>query len=439
MITGARQIGKTFSITRFLEKNFESVITINFADRNDLIEPFARLKSADDLLVKISLVDGMNLHEGKTVIFLDEIQLVYRRREEMKERESVLQYQDILTAMKKMCMEGKYRFVLSGSLLGVTLNNLVLDPLGYLDKVEMFPLDFEEYLWAKGVGQAAISYVKECFQTKTEVDNGIHKLLLDSFREYVLIGGLPAVVDEFMQSKNVQRVALIQKQVAADYVTDILNYVADGRRRLNVKDIYEAIPSELNAKNKRFISSHVLEREHLRKQQVGDDFLWLTTASIAIPVYNVTEPVSPLKASEERKTMKLFMNDIGLLSASLLPTGIREKLLCGEKEINFGAPYENAAAQELFAHGFEGKLYYYNSKKHGEVDFLLEYKGDVLPLEIKSGKTNEMNVYNHTALNNLLKIYGHKRAFVFGEGNVKKENDKVIQLPIYMIDFLRDE
>lgn len=439
LITGARQIGKTFSISHFAERNFKHVISINFGERNDLIDPFARLKNSDDLLVKISMTNGDDMVEGETLIFLDEIQLVYQRREEIAKTESIILYQDIISAMKKMCMDRKYRFILSGSLLGVTLNNVVLGPLGYLDVIEMYPLDFEEYLWARGVGDESISYLKRCFEEKEEVDPSVNRYFLDAFREYVLIGGMPAAVNMFSQSKNVKRVNDIQKQISSYYVADILKYVKEEQRKLRIKEIYNAIPSELNSKNKRFMSSHVLEREYLRSHDVRDDFVWLTNAAVSLPVYNVKEPVPPLISAEDRKTMKLFLNDVGLLTAALMQTGTREKLLAGECEINFGAPYEGAAAQELAAHGFREKLFYYNSKKHGEVDFLIEVNGGVIPVEIKSGKSREMRSYNHAALNNLLKLYDYNEAFLFGEGNVKKENEKVTEFPIYMIGFIRSE
>lgn len=222
-------------------------------------------------------------------------------------------------------------------------------------------------------------------------------------------------------------------------MADILKYVKDEQRRLRIKEIYNAIPSEVNSKNKRFMSSRVLERDYLRSHDVRDDFVWLTNAAVALPVFNVKEPVSPLTSAEDRKTMKLFLNDAGLLTAALMQTGTREKLLAGEEEINFGAPYENVAAQELAAHGFREKLFYYNSKKHGEVDFLVEVNGNALPIEIKSGKSSEMRHYDRTALNNLLKLYDYEEAFLFGEGNVKKENEKVTEFPIYMIDFVRGD
>lgn len=439
LITGARQIGKTYSIDNFINKNFQHAIRINFANRLDLIESFAKIKVPEDILVRLSLVDGDNLVENETIIFLDEIQLLYKYRDELLKTTSSFEYLDIITAMKALVTQNKYRFILSGSMLGVTLNNLVLNPLGYMDVVKMYPLDFEEYLWSKGVGQKAIDYIKDCFNNLSQVDNSINKQFLDYFKEYVLIGGLPEAVESFKENKNLKTVSIIQSQITNNYLNDITTYINDPKTILKISDVYKAIPSELNSKNKRFISSHVLDPYYLRNNNIEDNFLWLTNANVALPVYNVTEAVSPLLLSCQRKTLKLFMNDIGLLNYHLLDTNIREKILNNQTDVNFGAPFENVCAQELYAHGFSEKLFYYNSKKHGEVDFLIEYNGEVLPIEIKSGKPNEMNVYNHTALNNIIKLYNIQKAFVFGETNIEHENNSIIQLPIYMIMFIQKD
>ena len=437
LVTGARQIGKTYSITHFIEENFKHYLIVNFAETPNLIEQFAKIRSADDLLIRILLIGGESMVEGETVIFLDEIQLVYQYREKLIKGTSKFAYQDILTAMKSLSIEGKYRFILSGSMLGVSINNVILYPLGYMDAVEMHPLDFEEYCWAKGIGNSMFSLIRKCFDEESAVDEFVNETFLSLFKEYVLIGGMPEAVTCYIESKNLASVEKIQKQIISKYLSDISSYIESSKEKLIIKSIYQAMPSELNSKNKRFMSSHVLEKGYLNYNDVTDDFLWLTNAGIAIPVYNVSEPLSPLVLASQRKTLKLFLNDIGLLISASLETGVREKLLNDEKSINFGAPYENAVAQELVAHGFGDSLFYFNSKKHGEIDFLVEWKGEVLPLEIKSGKVTPMLTYNHTALNNVMKAYGIKKAFVFGQGNVKKESDSIISLPIYMISFLQ--
>ena len=438
LIKGARQVGKTYSIEKFINNHFKHIIKIDFSKRTDLIDAFVQIKNSEQVLIRLSAIDGKNMIAKETIIFFDEIQLLYQRREELAKRNKLdPDSHDLLTAMKSLVIDGSYRYILSGSLLGVTLNNVVLNPTGYLDIKQMYPLDFEEYLWSKNVGDNVIEYLKSCFIEKKVVDSAIHNIILNNFHEYVLIGGMPKAIIDFINTKNIFVVEQTQTQIIEQYTLDILKYINEEVTKLRIREIYKAIPSELNSKNKRFIASHIISRSELNKLNIIDEYLWLTNAGIAIPVFNVSDATLPLQLSIDRKTMKLFMNDIGLLDTLLLSTGIREKLLDRDLVINYGAPFENVCAQELLAHGFDERLYYYNSKKHGEVDFIIEYNNEVLPIEIKSGKSNDMNIYNHTALNNLLKIYDIKEAYVFSETNFVKENDKIYQFPIYMISFLR--
>lgn len=438
LIKGARQIGKTCSIEHFIKENFENVVEINFAAQSDLVPTFADLKNSNDLIVKISLAAGKEMIPGKTVIFLDEIQLVYRERAMLKKLGKIgLESQDILTAMKQNVINGEYRFILSGSLLGIFINDVLLQPLGYLDEIEMFPLDFEEFLWAKNVGDAAIKYLKDCFQKREPVDEQMNKLFLNYFNEYAIVGGMPEAVVDYVERKNLYLVQQSQERITRRYLLDITDYTESTDSKLKIKEVYIAMPSELNSKNKRFISSKVLDKSYIRRSDIVDNYLWLTNAGVAIPVYNVTEPAIPLILASERKTLKLFLNDAGLLCNQLFDTGIREKLLNGEKIINFGAPYENVCAQLLWSHGFKEKLFYYNSKKHGELDFVIEKAGSVVPLEIKSGKPNQMNTYNHSALTNVMDLYPIDEAYLFGECNIAKEKDNTYQFPVYMIDFLK--
>lgn len=439
LIKGARQVGKTYSINKFIDSNFKHKIVIDFAQRMDLVDAFAQIKNYEQLLIRLSAIDGPNLVPKETVIFFDEIQVLYKRREELAKKNMLDETsQDLITAIKPLVIEGSYRYILSGSLLGVTLNNVVLNPTGYLDIKQMYPLDFEEYLLAKRVGENVIDYLRKCFLEKKSVDEEIHKIILNHFKEYVLIGGMPQAVSDFINTKNLYTVEQTQTQIIDQYTIDITKYIDEEVKKLRVREIYKAIPSELNSKNKRFMSSHILTKSELNRLNLIDEYLWLTNAGIAIPVFNVSTIESPLAISVERKTLKLFINDIGLLDTMLLATGIRERILNNDKVINYGAPYENVCAQELLAHGFNEKLYYYNSKKHGEIDFVIEYNNEVLPIEIKSGKADEANVYNHSALNNALRIYDIKEAYVFGETNYFKENDRIHQFPIYMISFINN-
>ena len=438
LVTGARQIGKSYSISNFIKDKFDNVIEIDFSRRTDLIDTFALLDNSDDLLLRLSLIEGNKMVPNKTVIFLDEIQLIYIRRDELK-KDGVLSStsQDIITAMKAIAQKGEYRFILSGSLLGVTIKDINLNPTGYLDEIKMYPLDFEEYLWAKGVGDLALKHVEECFISKKPVDEEVNKMLLKLFKEYVIVGGMPEAVQTFIDTKNFYHVQVAQEQIINRYKADITTYVSDDALKLRIRDVFNAIPGQLSSKNMRYISSQVLDKQYLKHKRIEDEFLWLSAAGVAIPTYHVNEPIIPLTLSADRKVLKLFSNDVGLLMSQIVDTGVREKLLNNEKEINYGSPYENVAAQLLIAHGFDEELFYYNSKKHGEVDFLLTYHDDVLPIEIKSGKSKESQTYDHAALNNIIKNYSYPIAYVFGETNILKENDIIYQLPIYMIDLIR--
>lgn len=436
-LLGARQTGKTFAI-RSLGAKFENFIDINFVDNPELVDGFARIKNPRDLIIRISSIpgNGAKMKAGKTLIFLDEIQAVYLRRKELKLTSPSFVSLDLVTAMKRLSEERKYRFALSGSLLGVLLNDIDSYPAGYLEERHMYPLDFEEYLWALGIGDDSISYLKACFANKELVDESLNRHFLDLFREYVLVGGMPRPVSRFLEKENLYLVDVDQRDIVTAYKKDVTTYVNDEGKKLRIRDMYDAMPSELNQKNKRFVFSHVFDVNYLKANDPIDLYLWLKAAGIAIPTYNVTEPKIPLSISSERKTLKLFLNDVGLLCHSLFSTGIKDKLLNGEEVINFGAPYENVAAQELYAHGFDEGLYYYNSKKNGEVDFLIQNEEGVLPIEIKSGKLKESTYYNHSALNKLVSLYGIKNAYVFGQGNVKREDEVITEFPIYMIDFV---
>ena len=440
IVYGARQIGKSYSIRKFIrnKENFDKYIEINFAERTNLIDTFATIEDSNQLLVRLSAIEGQKMVPYKTIIFFDEIQLIYTRRKELKENGTLSpKTQDILTAMKALVEDGRYRFILSGSLLGILINDVVLNPTGYVDEYKMYPLDFEEFLWAKNVGQESIEYVKNCFINKEVVDEEINSLFHAYFKEYVLLGGMPEAVKIFKETLNLHLVDVAQQNIIKYYNKDITTYISDEGKRLRVREIFKAIPSELNSRNKRYMSTHVVDINYLKRNSLDDEFLWLTNAGVAIPTYNVTEAILPLHLASERKTMKLFMSDIGLLDSQLLSTGIRQKIIDNEKVINYGAPYENVVAQELVAHGFDEELFYYNSKKHGEVDFIVEYNNDVLPIEIKSGKADDSKLYNHSALNNLIDIYKMNESYVFGDGNFIKENENIYQFPIYMIDFLR--
>ncbi len=413
LVTGARQTGKSYSIRQFGTTHFENFVEINFIDTPDAISVFANANGHQDILFRLSAFVSQPLVKGKTLIFLDEVQ----------------EYPEVVTAIKFLVSEGSYRYILSGSLLGVELKDLRSEPVGYMDIVEMYPLDIVEFYTALGVSENVIDNVKLAWEQKTAVDDFVHQKLMQVFRLYLIVGGMPSAVQKYIDTNNLQDVVAEQKSIINLYKRDIAKYDKDNK--LYIQEIFDLIPSELNNKNKRFILKNLNEK--IKFSRYENSFIWLKEAGVALPVYNVEEPVVPLKLSRLRNLFKLFMNDIGLLACQYAG-GIQLKLLNNEVNINYGSIYENAVAQELHAHGFE--LYYFNSKKQGELDFVIEKDGNVVPIEVKSGKDYQ----RHNALSNVMsnKDYNMEHAYIFCNDNIKQSGN-MTYAPIYMVAFLQKE
>lgn len=413
LITGARQVGKTFIIRKCAKKHFEYVIEINFIERPDAIKLFENAKSSEDILLRISAFTDVQLVPGKTLIFFDEVQ-------ECKE---------IVTAIKFLVEDGKYRYILSGSFLGVELKDIRSVPVGYMTIMEMYPLNFFEFCRANKVSQRIFDMLEMCWNEKKAIDQIVHEKLLDLFHLYLIVGGMPAVVEGYLRTKNLQEVFRLQKGILQLYKKDIAKY--DPQNKLYLEEIFNLIPSELNSKNKRFILKNL--NENFRFSRYEHSFIWLKEAGVALPVYCVQEPEVPLLLSKATNLFKLFLSDVGLLAA-MYADGLQIKILNKEKDINFGSIYENAVAQELKTQGFE--LYYFNSKKQGELDFVIEYKGNVLPIEVKSGKSYT----RHNALDNVMSTprYHIEQAIVFCNENIHEKN-KIVYMPVYMAGMLKKE
>ena len=409
LVTGARQIGKTFSIRQFGSR-FKSFIEINFVENPDAIGLFKGAKNCDDILLRLSTITTVPLIKGETLIFFDEVQ----------------KCPDIVSAIKFLVDEGSYRYILSGSLLGVELKDLRSEPVGYMGIKEMFPLDLEEFISCIGINEKIIAKLRQAWNERIPVDDIIHNKLMELFRLYLIVGGMPASVDEYIRTNNLQNVLFVQRDIINLYKRDIAQY--DYNNKLYIEEIFDLIPPELNTKNKRFILKNL--NEGAKFERFKNSFLWLKNAGVALPVYNVEEPKVPLLLARSRSLFKLFQNDIGLLAAQY-SEGISMRIIKGDKDINFGSIYENAIAQELVAHSIVP--YYYNNKKRGELDFVIEINGKVLPIEVKSGKNYE----THRALANIMDCpsYDLPEAIVFNNENLKVSG-KIIYAPIYMIMFI---
>lgn len=413
LLTGARQTGKTFSVREF-GKKWKSFVEINFIEHPEAVGAFSGVTSASEILLRLSALVSEPLIPGETLIFFDEVQ----------------ECKDIVTAIKFLVDDGTYRYILSGSLPGVELKDIKSEPVGYMGIKEMFPLDFEEFCLNLGVNPTVLEALKESWLKEKEVDGIVHAKMLELFRLYLVVGGMPAAVVKYKDTNNLQTVMTEQQDIIALYRRDISKYAE--RDKLTIKEIYDLIPSELDARNKRFILKSL--NQHAKFERYKDSFLWVKDAGVAIPVYNVSELRAPLKLSETRNLFKLFLNDVGLLAAQYAD-GIQLRIIRGDKDINFGSIYENAVAQELVCHGFAA--YYYNNKQRGEIDFVIQEGNRVVPLEVKSGKDYD----SHRALNNIMANPGPdiRGAIVFSNANLSRRGE-ILYAPIYMIMFLqRDE
>ena len=414
LVYGVRQAGKTFIIRECLKRNGCEYIEFNLINQPELVEILRDSTGIDDLIIKLSLYSEKKIIPGKTIFFFDEIQ----------------RYKEIVTKIKFLVEDKRFRYILSGSLLGVEIVNLKSAPVGYLQTLNMYPMDFEEFLQIFSVDETIINNLRNCFLTKTKVDEIIHNKIMEMFNIYLIIGGMPAAVERYRNTENIDDVMEEHRAIIEQYKLDFTQYEEDNRK-LIITHIYELIPAELNEKNKRFMIADI--NKNLRYDRISDSFVWLWKSGVALGVFNTTEPTIPLMLNEKSALFKLFISDVGLLT-TIYGKSCKLKIVNKESDINKGAVFENVVAQELHAHGYP--LYYYNSKKFGEIDFIVEQNGKSLPIEVKSGKA-----YNkHSALNNLLDVkeYGIEGAFIFTNDNVKIEG-KLNYLPIYMVMFLRDE
>ena len=413
MVTGARQVGKTYSIRKVLKDCGLDFIEVNFIENHEARRLFEQSSNTHELLRGLSLLANKPLTKGKTVVFLDEVQVC----------------KEIVSSIKFLVDEGSYRYILSGSLLGVELRDIRSVPVGYMDIETMYPVDFEEFMLSNNFSTDAIAHLRNCFESVKTVDAFVHSQTMKLFHLYLIVGGMPAVVDIYLKTNNIQQVVEVQKSIINLYKKDIAQY--DPNEKLYLNEILSLIPSEINSKNKRFILKNLNENQKFSRYE--NRFLWLRDAGVALPTYCANEPALPLMLSKSRNLFKLFLNDIGLLCA-MYANKLQIKILQGEANIYHGAIYENFVAQELDAHQFD--LYYYNSKKNGEIDFMIDYNGSVLPIEVKSGKDYTRHVsMSHLLLN---EQYGIERGFVLQNDNVVTKG-KAVYLPIYMATFIEQQ
>ena len=416
IIDGARQIGKSYIIRHEGRANFPNFIEVNMIDDRDGARVFADVKGTEDFYVRLSAVAGRRLGtKDNTLVFLDEIQA----------------YPSMLTLLKFLCDEGRFTYVASGSLLGVTMHKTLSIPGGRIQVEHMYPLDFEEFLWANGVGKEVIDSMRKMFKNKESFNDGLHRRMLELFKTYLLVGGLPQAVNAYLDSQNIYRVRKIHEEIFSLYKEDASQYSM--QEKLQIRRIYDLIPSYMENRKKRLHFNDVEEKRGKAARDYADDIEYLISAGVALEVRAIANPTFPLVSSAKKNLLKLYLNDVGLLTYVLFKnnvTAIKDDQL----SINLGSVYETVVATELMAHGHT--LFYYDNKQKGEVDFLIDDYDNLtaLPIEVKSGKDYSI----HRALDRFMANpdYRVQSALVLSNEGESRTENATTYLPIYFIMFL---
>ena len=416
LVDGARQVGKTYIIRYLGKKLFPNFIELNMVEDSIGDQLFLNTKTVEDFYLQVSMLAGDKMGKKEdTLIFLDEIQA----------------YPHLLTLLKFLRQDNRYTYIASGSLLGVTLSETTSIPMGSIRKIRMFPLDFEEFLYANGMNETVLQALRQKFENMETLEESMHNKMMDLFRKYLLAGGMPDAVNAYVQEKNIFMVREIQREIHDYYAADASKY--DEERRLKIRRIYDLIPSNLENKKKRVVVQRIENKKGKTFADYEDEFEYLISAGIALAVQAISMPVFPLIESSGKNLLKLYLNDVGILSAILYGTNIRA-ILDDVKSINLGSVYESVVASELAAHGH--RLFYYDNRSRGEVDYLIDdYDSlSVVPIEVKSGKDYTV----HSALSTFVKNedYHITKAYVLSNTREIKTKGKIIYIPIYFVMFL---
>ena len=416
LIDGARQIGKTYIIRYVGKKLFKNFIEINMVEDSLSAKNFANISTIDDFYFQLSMLFGSQMGKKEdTLIFIDEIQ----------------EYPKLLTLLKFLASDNRFTYIASGSLLGVTLAQTPSIPIGSIRKIRMFPLDFEEFLYANGFNEFVIEELRKKFLNYESLDETTHNKIMDLFKKYLIVGGLPDAVNSFLRDKNVQLIREIQTEIHEYYAADAAKY--DSQNKLKIERIYDLVPSNMENKKKRVVVKDIEDKKGKTFNDYSDSFEYLISSGIALGVQAISNPTFPLIETTSKNLIKLYLNDVGILTSILYKNNIRA-ILNNERSVNLGSVYESVVASELIAH--DHKLFYYDNRKKGEVDYLIDDYDNlsVLPIEIKSGKDYQI----HSAISAFTsnEEYKIKFGYVFSNERIIKRKDKIIYLPIYYIMFV---
>lgn len=421
ILEGARQIGKSFSIREVGTRLYSNYVEINFVEDDEGEQLFKNIHKKEDFYLTLSMVAGDKLsHRNDTLIFLDEIQ----------------HYPQYLTMLKFLREDNRFRYIASGSLLGITLQDTTSIPVGSITVKEMFQLDFEEFLIANGVGADAIASLRHSYNNRQSLSEEYHNYVLDLFKRYLLVGGLPDAVNTYLNTHNIVKVREVQDDIRSLYGSDASKYEKEHSKKLLIRRIYEMIPSQMENKKKRVVAQDIRGKKGDRFDQYKEEFEYLISSGISLSVHAISNPHFPLSESLQKNLLKLYLNDVGLLTGLLYRNNIRPVLddVCS---INLGSVYESVVAQELRAHGH--KLFYYDNRKQGEVDYLVDDHSSMAPhpIEVKSGKDYTI----HSALNNLMKNpdYHILSSTVISNEREVHQDGNITYLPIYFVMFMEND
>ena len=421
ILEGARQIGKSFSIREVGTRLYSNYVEINFVEDDEGEQLFKNIHKKEDFYLTLSMVAGDKLsHRNDTLIFLDEIQ----------------HYPQYLTMLKFLREDNRFRYIASGSLLGITLQDTTSIPVGSITVKEMFQLDFEEFLIANGVGADAIASLRHSYNNRQSLSEEYHNYVLDLFKRYLLVGGLPDAVNTYLNTHNIVKVREVQDDIRSLYGSDASKYEKEHSKKLLIRRIYEMIPSQMENKKKRVVAQEIRGKKGDRFDQYKEEFEYLISSGISLSVHAISNPHFPLSESLQKNLLKLYLNDVGLLTGLLYRNNIRPVLddVCS---INLGSVYESVVAQELRAHGH--KLFYYDNRKQGEVDYLVDDHSSMAPhpIEVKSGKDYTI----HSALNNLMKNpdYHILSSTVISNEREVHQDGNITYLPVYFVMFMEND
>lgn len=417
IIDGARQIGKSYIVRWVGQRLFPNYIEINMEEDKLGDRIFADTKTVEDFYLALGVVAGDKMKDkASTLVFIDEIQA----------------YDHLLTLVKFLMADSRFTYIASGSQLGIALKHSQSVPVGSLSIEHMYPMDFEEFLYANGVGESAVETMRDCFRNNRSLSENLHAKMLDFFKKYIIVGGLPQAVETYIETKNIVEFRRIQYEVHNLYGIDASKYEAEQNRRLKIRRIFDMIPSTLENRKKRIVIKNIEGKDWRRSSDYVDEFDYLISAGVALEVRAVSKPSYPLIESSRKNLLKLYLNDVGMLSGIFYRNNINA-VISDIKSINLGSVYETVVAQELKAHGYN--LYYYDNKKIGEVDYLIEDADNLsnVPIEVKSGKDYAV----HSALDKLLSVdeYGIKRAYVLSNEREVLTRNGITYIPIYYVMF----